>query len=283
MSMRATVAQPTERFTGIGLHSGKEAWFQVRPASHPGQGILFRSHSSGRAVAASVLNVVSTNRSTCLGADQVRVDTVEHVLSACYGFGVTDAEIVFEGRELPIGDGSSLPFYKLLLSVGLRTTDVPQEELKLDRDVVVTDGAGGVLCAVPSDHFWISCVVDYSSFPSIGVQAAIYDGVGYHQSVAPARTYGFHHELDALRAAGLGLGANYENVVALDSTGKPDVHTPLRMHDELVRHKILDLIGDLSLSQKNIKVGIVAHRPSHTLNASLTRKILGAGGESGVI
>jgi UDP-3-O-[3-hydroxymyristoyl] N-acetylglucosamine deacetylase len=278
LTRRATVATATRRFVGVGLHGGNSAWFEIHPARLVGQGIIFRSHSSGASVRASVDNVVSTNRSTCLGSDDVRVDTVEHLLSALYACGVTDAEVLFEGVELPIGDGSSLPFTELIAAVGLQTYDVSANELTINGEIVVSDGRGAVITAVPSDHFWVAAMIDYTGYSAIGVSAAIYSGEGFRETVAPARTYGFHSELEALRAAGLGKGATLQNVIALEFDGRPDERTPLRMQDELVRHKILDLIGDLSLVQKQIKVGIVAVRPSHSLNVSLSRKLASLGG-----
>jgi UDP-3-O-[3-hydroxymyristoyl] N-acetylglucosamine deacetylase len=277
VTARATVAAPTARFIGIGLHSGLTSWIEIHPASAPGRGIIFRSHSSGKEVAASSTNVISTNRSTCLGADNIRVETVEHLLSALYSFGISDADIVFDGQELPIGDGSSLPFFKILNDAGLTNLDGERDLLTLDRAVVVTDGKGSVLTAVPSDHFWVTAILDYSSYPAIGTTSVSYADDHYWETIAPARTYGFHHELEALKSAGLGKGASIDNVVALQDDGAPDERTPLRLPDELVRHKILDLIGDLSLSQKTNKFGVVALRPGHTLNVQLSRALLGNG------
>jgi len=244
---------------------------------------MFRSYQTGAEVTASVDNVVSTNRSTCLGSETVRVDTVEHILSALYGCGVTDAVVLFDGTELPIGDGSSLPFVELIESVGVTDIEGDLPELSIHTDIVVSDGKGSVLTAVPSDDFWITTVLDYTAFPALGMIASGYTNRNYSAAIAPARTYGFHHELEALRAAGLGLGAGYDNVVALGADGGVDALTPLRMPDELVRHKMLDMIGDLSLSQKKIKIGVVAVRPSHTLNIRLCKELLKLEEESGVL
>jgi len=280
---RCTIAGPSERFVGVGLHSGRESWIQLYPTLYPGRGIIFRSQDSGAEISASAANVTSTNRSTTLGNGELRVETVEHLLSALYSTGITDVEIAFQGTELPIGDGSALPFVHLVENAGLTELGGVLDELTLEKEVVVSDGHGSVLTAVPSDSFWITAVLDYSDYSAIGAMAASYSGVDYKTLIAPARTYGFYHELDALKAAGLGLGVSYSNVIALENDGKPDARTPLRMNDELVRHKILDIIGDLSLSQKEIKIGIVALRPSHKLNVQLSRILLGQGEKSGVI
>lgn len=277
MSTRCTLAKPSVRLNGVGLHGGLDSWIELHPAQCSRQGIIFRSNDSGADVSASVANVVSTNRSTTLGNDHIKIETVEHLLSALYSMEITDVDVVFHGSELPITDGSALPFVELIETSGLRRLDDVLEEYTLEREVVVTDGHGAVITAVPSDRFWITAVVDYSKYPAIGMLAARYNGSDYKAGLAPARTYGFHHELAALKAAGLGKGASFENVVALEDDGKPDARTPLRMADELVRHKILDMIGDLSLIQKKMKVGIVALRPSHSLNVQLARILLGQG------
>jgi UDP-3-O-[3-hydroxymyristoyl] N-acetylglucosamine deacetylase len=234
-------------------------------------------------VSASTANVVSTNRSTSLSTRDVRVDTVEHLLSALYSCDVSDAEVLFLGNELPIADGSSLPFVRLIEEAGLSELPGELENLQIDREIAVSDGRGSVLTAVPSDHFWVTAIVDYSDCPAIGLSAANYAGERYAEFVAPARTYGFHNELEALKAAGLGKGASFDNVVALERDGSPDSRTPLRMNDELVRHKILDLIGDLSLTQKKLKIGVVALRPSHSMNVKLSNALLGPGERLGVL
>ena len=239
-----------KRFSGVGLHTGCISSIQILPAEFTGQGIIFRQSSGLGEVRASHEFVVSTNRSTCLSFGEVRVDTVEHVLSALYGCGISDAIVLFEGFELPIGDGSSLPFVDLIMDAGVRHLDGDQDQLVLDRAFVVTDGRGAVLTAVPSDHFWIAATVDYSTYAAIGIQSAVYREGDYRVSVAYARTYGFYSELDALRAVGLGRGVSLDNVIALDANGAADPQTPLRSLDEIVRHKILDLIGDLSLTRK---------------------------------
>jgi UDP-3-O-[3-hydroxymyristoyl] N-acetylglucosamine deacetylase len=278
LSGRQTVAAATERLYGVGLHTGSPCWIQLAPAEFPGAGIIFRNYSTCGEVTAAYHSVVSTNRSTCLASDATRVDTVEHLLSALYGCNITDAVVLFDGTELPIGDGSSLPFIELIESVGAEPVSGLIEDLTLEKEVAITDGNGSVMTAVPSDSFWAAITIDYSSCPSIGVQSAIYRGENYRSEVGQARTYGFFHELDALRSAGLAKGASLENVVALDNLGNADPQTPLRMQDELVRHKLLDIIGDLSLLQRRLRVGIVALKPSHNMNARMTGELLRMGG-----
>jgi UDP-3-O-acyl-N-acetylglucosamine deacetylase len=213
----------------------------------------------------------------------LRFETVEHVLSALCGFGVTDAVVIVDGTELPIGDGSALPFIELLEEVGIAEVGGAMDELSITSPVVVSDGRGAVLTAVPSDKFWVMAVLDYSRYQALGVLAATYDGSEYKSSISVARTYGFHHELEALRSAGLGLGASLENVVALGDDGAPDPRTPFRMNDELVRHKILDMIGDFSLVGKKLNIGLVGLRPSHTLNVRLAKALLDQGKSTGEI
>lgn len=255
---------------GIGLHSGLPSSVRVLPSSN--HGILFRNRSTGQEIPAVCANVSDTQRCTMLRAGEAHVQTVEHILSALAGLGVTDAVVEFEGIELPALDGSALPYVEALREVGLRAGQSTLEPLTIAEPVTLSRGQS-VVTAVPSDSLWISVTLDYPALPSMRGLAATWHGESYGDHIAPARTFGFVGELDALLAHGLGKGVSAENVVALAGDGTVDPRTPLRFENELARHKLLDMIGDLSLTGRPVVAGIVAFRPSHAINTALASKL----------
>lgn len=246
---------------------------QIVPSQSPGQGIIFQSVSDRAGIAARVGNVAGTDRCTALGERGRSVHTVEHLLSAMAGLGVTDATVLYEGDEMPILDGSALPFGQAMLEAGV--VDLPEDvcALEVRTPLVVAGAKKETLVFVPSESFWASVVVDYPDRPALGAQAAMFypsescDCDAYLREIAPARTYGFLSELEALRANGLARGASAENAVGLREDGSPDERTPLRFANEMARHKLLDLMGDLWLVGRPLRCGILAVRPSHALNA----------------
>ena len=272
---RVTLAAPSRVFEGVGLHSGADASVRFHPAP-AGSGLTFRDRRSGQEIPARAANVTDTSRCTRLGLNGVEVQTVEHVLSALAGLGVDDALIETEGGEMPAADGSAAPFVALIRGAGLREQDCPAASpLTLTGPVTVSAGAATVV-ALPSERFTLTVVLDYPRHPYLGTLAAVFDAgrdygrADYAAEVAPARTFGFLSEIEALRASGLGLGASRENAVVL---GEDRYETPLRFPNELARHKLLDLMGDLSLIGRPLLAQIIAVRPSHTLNTRLARTL----------
>lgn len=267
---RVTLAGPSAKLSGVGLHSGAGAAVRFLPAVS-GTGLIFRDRHSGQEIAATASNVTDTARCTRLGLGGREVQTVEHVLSALLGLGVDDAVIEFDGGgEMPAADGSAAPFAALIQETGLQVQATGMVQvLALTSVVTVSEGASTIV-ALPSDHFRASIILDYPKHPYLGTLAAIYDSVlnDYAAEIAPARTYGFLSEIAALQAHGLGLGASRENAVVL---GEDQYETELRFFNELARHKLLDLIGDLALAGRPLQAEIIALRPSHTLNTRLAR------------
>jgi len=264
---RITLVKPSSTLRGVGLHSGADASVCFHPASS-GAGLTFRDRASRQEIPARAANVTDTSRCTRLGLNGVEVQTVEHVLSALAGLGVDDAVIETEGGELPAGDGSAAPFVALLEAAGLRVQPCdPVRPLTLAQPVAVSEG-GSTLVALPSDRFRAAVVLEYPRHPYLGTLAAAFDSIGsdYAAEIAPARTFGFLSEIEALRAQGLGLGASRENAVVL---GEDHYETPLRFANELARHKLLDLIGDLTLVGRPLLAQVIAVRPGHTLNTRL--------------
>ena len=267
---RRTLAAPTAPLAGVGLHSGADASVRVLPAP-AGAGRVFRDAVTGQAIPARAENGEESQRCTVLRAGGGAVQTVEHLLSALAALGVDDAVVEVRGGELPAADGSAAPYVAWLRGAGLRdqTDGVPVSALTPDVPLLVSDG-GILLAALPAPHFRATVLLDYPQ-PWIGTQAVTFDAAADdYDAIAPARTFGFVRELDWLHARGLALGASRDNAVAL---GEDGYETPLRFPDELARHKMLDLIGDLALVGVPLCAEIIAVRPSHALNVRLARRL----------
>jgi len=264
---RRTLAAPTELFQGIGLHSGKPATVRFLPA--PSRvGRIFRNPETRQDIPAHIKNLAESERCTILASQHWRLSTVEHVLSALAGLDLDDVIIEVTGEELPIGDGSAAPFVALLDASGVAESDDLVLPLKPLAPCIVTGEKGECIVCRPASDFRITVILDYPNHPFIGTQVleTSLHSASYRSDVAPARTYGFLAELDWLHTHGLGLGASRDNVVVLKDDG---YDSDLRYSDELVRHKMLDLVGDLALVGRPIEAHIYAIKPSHRLNTKL--------------
>ena len=268
---RFTLAAPSRILQGVGLHSGAIVSLRLLPAS-ASVGLVFRDGPTGQEIPALAANVIDTSRCTRLGVKGVEVQTVEHVLSALSGMGVDDALIELTGGEAPAGDGSAAPFVALIAEAGLRQQETASSALVLQQSLVVTEGSASII-AIPADRFSATVVLDYPRHSYLGTLAAVFDEASddYAEMIAPARTFGFLSELAALRARGLGLGATRDNAVVL---GEDCYETPLRFSNELARHKLLDLIGDLALLGQPLRASVFAVKPGHTLNVRLADLLL---------
>jgi len=260
---------------GIGLHSGKPARLTLRPAP-PGCGIVFRRLLPGPPVEipARVEHLVSTRAATVLGRQGARVGTVEHLLAALVGLGVDDLRIDVEGEELPALDGSAAGFVALLHRAGLRRQGHAVEPLRPRHALELQLGTarGRVL---PAERLGIAYAIDFPH-PALGRQRYELEPVtpaAFEREVATARTFGFLADAEALGAAGLARGASLENSVvfgdeaALGPAG-------LRWPDEPVRHKLLDLLGDLALLGRPLAARVEIERGGHALHAALVRALL---------
>lgn len=267
---RLTLAAPSVVLSGVGLHSGADASVRLLPAPS-GTGLVFRRRADGQEIPALAANVGDTSRCTRLKSSGFEVQTVEHVLSALAGLGVADAVIEVDGPEVPAMDGSAEPFAAAILAVGTQAQAEPVQPLRLTEPVFVSEN-GCTLAVLPSPYFSASVVLDYPRHSYLGTQAAVFDGRSgdYAAQIAPARTFGFLSEIEALRARGLGLGASFDNAVVL---GETHYETPLRFVNELARHKLLDLIGDLALIGRPLCAEILAVKPGHTLNVRLAQML----------
>jgi len=267
-----TIATPV-CLEGRGLHSGRPATIRIFSAE-AGSGIRFRRTDlpGGPLVAARPENVAETQRCTVLqGEGGARVSTVEHLLSSFTALGVDNALVELDGPEIPIADGSAAEFCRLLDRAGLTAQSSPRQYRRLTRPVGVTKGKSYAV-ALPADEFKVSVtLVNDHKHPALTDQflELTVEPEVYRQTVAPARTFGFIAEVEAMRATGLIQGASMESAVVI---GEKEVLTPMRFPDELVRHKALDLIGDLALLGP-IRAHIIGVRTSHSLNNLLALAI----------
>ena len=256
---------------GRGLHSGVRTGIIFHPLS-PGSGIVFGTLSSDIMIPATVEYVQSTGYATSLYRAGTGVKTVEHLLSALHGYGITNLLIKMQG-EVPILDGSALEFCQLLESAGIVEQDEEVEALSVDRTYQVGDhSAGKFLRIEPSEQLEISYCLEYPE--PVGRQEFHYvhgDADRYRETIAPARTFGFLKEIEALEEMGLANGGRLNNCLVIGEQGI--INPPLRFDDELVRHKILDLLGDLYLLGQPIRGKVTAYRTGHGDNVALLRAI----------
>lgn len=268
---RRTLADATETYHGVGLHSGAAAWVRILPAPS-GAGLVFVDAATGQEVPALAENVCDTTRCTQLGRGGVVIQTVEHVLSALAGLGVDDARIEVDGGELPAADGSAAPFAQMIRNAGVVERNGFVEPLVLTEPVDIGDGRGGSIRLEPARETSYSVTLEYPKHPYIGTQTASFGISSYLSEIAAARTFGFLAEIDTLRAHGLALGASMDNALVL---GDDAYVNERRFENEMARHKILDLIGDLSLLGRPIVAEVVAIRPGHELNTRLAALLAG--------
>ena len=256
---------------GRGLHSGVRTGIILHPLA-PGSGIVFGPLSSDMMIPATVEYVQSTGYATSLYREGTGVKTVEHLLSALHGYGITNLLIKMQG-EVPILDGSALEFCQLLDSAGIVEQDEEVEALSVDRTYQVGDpSAGKFLRIEPSEQLEIDYCLEYPE--PVGRQEFHYvqrDADGYRETIAPARTFGFLKEIEALEEMGLANGGRLNNCLVIGEQGI--INPPLRFEDELVRHKILDLLGDLYLLGQPIRGRVTAYRTGHGDNIALLRAI----------
>ncbi|MEE8395486.1 MAG: UDP-3-O-acyl-N-acetylglucosamine deacetylase [bacterium] len=259
---------------GIGLHSGKDASISLLPAPVD-TGIVFRVNTGKRQVKIPARRefVTSTVLNTGLGCDEVAIGTVEHLLAALAGLEVDNAVILTHGEEIPAMDGSAQPFVARILEVGQQMQAAPRRFLKILRPVEVTDGDKFARLA-PSKVPVFSATVEFPH-PVVGTQSFKVEVTpeAFVGELAAARTFGFEEELQALHARGLALGAGLQNAVGLGRDGTVLNEDGLRYPDEFVRHKILDAIGDMSLTGFPILAEYQGYKSGHTLHLKLLQAL----------
>jgi UDP-3-O-[3-hydroxymyristoyl] N-acetylglucosamine deacetylase len=257
---------------GIGLHSGAPVRLRILPAP-PGSGIIFRrTDLDDFQVEATGRNIARVSYATSLMKKGVLISTTEHLLSAFIGTGIDNAIVELDNLELPILDGSARPFVDLIQKAGIRKQRRPRTYLRIRREIELREG-DKFIAVYPAETYSVSYAINFPH-PLIGresFEADLTDG-DYLRHIASARTFGSREDEGAMRNMGLIRGASRENCIVLTRDGLEN--PPLRFPDEFVRHKVLDLIGDLALIGRRILGRVVADRAGHAMHTALVSLIL---------
>jgi UDP-3-O-[3-hydroxymyristoyl] N-acetylglucosamine deacetylase len=265
MPYETTIARPVE-VQGIGLHHGAPVKLKIKPAP-PATGIVFiRTDLDNTAIPASWKYVERVSYATSLMHPKgIFISTTEHLLSVLYSMGIDNAFVELDNLELPILDGSGLPFVDLLVKAGRKESRRPRRYLRIVKEVRLESG-GKSVAIIPSDRFSLRCH-NFFNHPLVGEQSLEVDVTPetYARDIAPARTFGFEYELDQMRDQGLIRGASLDNVANPGG---------LRFRDECCRHKALDLIGDLALIGRPLLGCVVAEKAGHALHVQLVNQIM---------
>ena len=273
-----TLAKPVS-FSGIGLHSGNKVSMTLLPAP-ASTGIIFRrvDLESRFEVPAQVKYVADTSRSTTIAKGKVKVQTIEHVLASLAGFGITNAIIEVDANEPPIADGSSRRFCRMIDEAGIERQREEVDPITITDAIEYMNGET-VMSALPYDGFKISCTSSdkagrFTQFFSIDLTVD-----SWKKEIAHARTFCFYEEIEFLIKNGLIRGGSLENAIVIREDAVLTTE-PMRYREEFVRHKILDIIGDLSLVGAPLRCHIVAIKPGHAANCELAKLILQKSGQS---
>ena len=257
---------------GVGLHSGAPVHLRILPAP-AGSGIVFhRVDLDGFEVEAVSRNVARVSYATSLMKKGVLISTTEHLLSAFIGTGIDNAIVELDNLELPILDGSAQPFVELIQQAGIRKQRRPRTYLRIRHGLEMREG-DKFIAVYPADTYSVSYTIDFPH-PLIGKETLSVElaNGNYFREIAAARTFGSRQDEKTLRNMGLIRGASRENCVVLTKDGIEN--PPLRFADEFVRHKVLDLIGDLALLGKQILGNVVADRAGHAMHTALVSRLL---------
>ncbi len=263
----------TASFSGTALHTGEKVSLKLHPAS-PDHGIKFKRKDlqDEPTIDARINNLKTVERATTIGEGSVRVHTVEHVLAALWAMGVDNAIVEMDANEPPIGDGSAQPYVDLVKKAGVAAQEEPRKFFDVRDPMHVESKTGALLVLLPDDKFRISCTQAgpdnrFAQFLSTEITPAIFE-----RTIAPARTFVYYEDVQPLMEKNLIKGGSLENAIVVRGEAVLSKE-PLRFADEFVRHKILDVIGDLALVGRRIRGHLVAVKPGHAANADLARSI----------
>jgi UDP-3-O-[3-hydroxymyristoyl] N-acetylglucosamine deacetylase/3-hydroxyacyl-[acyl-carrier-protein] dehydratase len=274
--MKQHTLRTTLSFSGVGLHSGKAVTMQLSPAP-AGFGIRFvRTDLPGHAVVEARVDLVGqSRRGTMLSDHGVKILTPEHLLSALSGMGVDNALVGLDAPEVPILDGSARPFAEAIRENGLVEQDAERAFLVIEKPFTYTDPrSGSRLSFEPADGTVFDVTIDFDS-QVVGVQRFVYDGtVDYATQVAPCRTFCFLHEINWLQKLGLIRGGSLDNALVVDEPRGYYGGKELYFDNELARHKLLDLMGDLALAGRPIRGKVTAYKPGHKVNTQALKHFL---------
>jgi len=272
MYKQATI-QHSVKLSGIGLHSGELTTLQFLPAEE-NTGIIFRRVDlpGSPEIPALVSSVVNTQRSTTIGNGNAYVQTVEHILATLQCLQIDNVIVEVDAPETPLTDGSGKQFIEVVSSAGRVEQDAESDYFKITEPIAV-DSNGMTLCALPADNYSISYTMDYNH-PVVGTQFHSFEinKDNFIKEIGPARTFATYNELEHLLKAGLIKGGSLDNAIVVTDQAILSKEG-LRYKDEFVRHKIMDIIGDLSLVGKRLHAHIVSLRSGHTFNVELAKLI----------
>ena len=257
-------------YVGVGLHSGVDVHMTLQPAEADTGIVFVRNDLEGSPqVEAKAVNVTSTLRATTIEDNGIKMFTIEHLMSAFNAMKIDNCRVLIDSEEPPVADGSSKVFCELIAEAGIKELEAPRHEIIIDKLYRVDDGDKFIL-AVPYDGFRVS-FTSINPHPLIGIQYGDYEITTeeYINEVGAARTIAYEAEVEALRKMGLGLGGTMENVIVYNDQGWMN---ELRYPDELVRHKILDIVGDLRLAGF-IRGHFIAVKSGHALNTIMSKHL----------
>ena len=268
-----TTVQRSVEASGVGLHSGVQVNIRILPAPVSTGVVFVRTDLDRFEIPASWRHVARVSYATSLMRQGVLISTTEHLLSVFYSMGIDNVYVEIDNLEVPILDGSGLPFVKLIEQAGIKQYRRKRRYLRIRRPISVED-RGKRITILPDDAFRLTCDTNFDH-PMVGRQSLEMEVTpeGYASEIAPARTFGFENELDQMRNMGLIRGASLANAVCFtpDSVLNPE---GLRFPDECCRHKALDLIGDLALIGKPLLGHVIAERAGHAMHAALVARIM---------
>lgn len=264
------------RATGVGLHSGEKVYLTLVPAPVD-TGVVFRRTDLDPVVEipARAANVGDTTLSTTLNNGDVKVSTVEHLLSAMAGLGIDNAYVELSAAEVPIMDGSAGPFVFLIQSAGIEEQNKAKQFIRIKRPITVTDG-DKTASFLPFEGFKVSFTIDFDHpvfRDRIGLASLDFSSTSFVKEVSRARTFGFMHEIEYLRSQGLAQGGSVDNAIVVDEYRILN-EDGLRYEDEFVKHKVLDAIGDLYLLGNSLIGEFKAHKSGHALNNASLRALI---------
>jgi UDP-3-O-[3-hydroxymyristoyl] N-acetylglucosamine deacetylase / 3-hydroxyacyl-[acyl-carrier-protein] dehydratase len=272
ISLQQTLAS-SATISGSSLHSGEKVTLTLHPAP-PGHGRKFKRGDlpDQPIIDATIENVKTVERSTTIAEGSVKVQTVEHVLSALAGMGVDNALIEMDANEPPIGDGSAAPYLELIKKAGIAEQTAPRAVFEVNELIHLETKSGSLMTIVPATEYRISCTQvgmegRFTQFYSTEITPTV-----YAKEIAPARTFVFYEDVKPLMDKGLIKGGSLENAVVVRGDAVLSKE-PVRFREEFARHKILDIIGDLALFGKTIKGHVIAIKPGHGANTDLARKL----------
>lgn len=273
IDLQQTTLAAEASYTGIGLHSGREVHMVLKPAPADTGLVFVRTDLEGQPqIHATASNVTSTMRATTVEENGCKVFTIEHLMSAFHALRIDNCYIEIDAEEPPVADGSSLAFFQKMKDAGVTELAAERKEIVIDKVYRIDDEESNrFVMVLPYDGFRVS-FTSVNPHKLIGVQYENFEISPelYEREIAPARTIAYEQEIEALRNMGLGLGGTLESVIVYNDEGWLN---PLHFEDELVRHKILDVIGDLRLAGP-IRGHVIAVASGHALNTNLAKKLV---------